>query len=60
MSLVLEYGGPAPQPLFILGRDAGVEAILRDEASFRKVLPSFPVTKAAQRSRVRLTELSKQ
>jgi outer membrane protein assembly factor BamD (BamD/ComL family) len=35
-------------------------AILRDEASFRKVLPSFPVTKAAQRARVRLTELSKQ
>lgn len=35
-------------------------SILRDEASFRKVLPSFPVTKAAQRARVRLTELSKQ
>jgi TolA-binding protein len=35
-------------------------AILRDEASFRKVLPGFPVTKAAQRARVRLTELSKQ
>jgi len=30
VSLVLEYGGPAPQPLFILGRDDGVEAILRD------------------------------
>ena len=35
-------------------------AILRDEATFRKVLPTFPVTRAAQRARVRLTELSKQ
>jgi outer membrane protein assembly factor BamD (BamD/ComL family) len=35
-------------------------AILRDEASFRKVLPGFPVTKPAQRARVRLAELSKQ
>ena len=35
-------------------------AILRDEATFRKLLPSFPVTRAAQRARVRLTELSKQ
>jgi outer membrane protein assembly factor BamD (BamD/ComL family) len=34
--------------------------ILQDEASFRKILPSFPVTRAAQRARVRLTELSKQ
>jgi ribosomal protein S18 acetylase RimI-like enzyme len=30
LSLVLEYGGPAPQPLFVVGRDDGVEAILRD------------------------------
>src|SRR5262249_56064028 len=30
VSLVLEYGGPAPQPLFIAGRDDGIEAILRD------------------------------
>jgi ribosomal protein S18 acetylase RimI-like enzyme len=29
VSLVLEYG-PAPQPLFVLGREDGVEAILRD------------------------------
>jgi outer membrane protein assembly factor BamD (BamD/ComL family) len=35
-------------------------AILRDEASFRKLLPGFPVTKASQRARVRLTELGKQ
>jgi ribosomal protein S18 acetylase RimI-like enzyme len=30
VSLVLEYGGPSPQPLFIAGRDDGIEAILRD------------------------------
>jgi ribosomal protein S18 acetylase RimI-like enzyme len=30
VSLVLEYGGPSPQPLFVAGRDDGVEAILRD------------------------------
>jgi ribosomal protein S18 acetylase RimI-like enzyme len=30
VSLVLEYGGPSPQPLFICGRDDGIEAILRD------------------------------
>ena len=30
MALVLEYGGPSPQPLFIAGRDDGIEAILRD------------------------------
>jgi len=30
VSLVLEYGGPAPQPLFVAGRDDGIEAILRD------------------------------
>ncbi len=30
VSLVLEYGGPSPQPLFMLGREDGIEAILRD------------------------------
>jgi ribosomal protein S18 acetylase RimI-like enzyme len=30
VSLVLEYGGPSPQPLFVLGRDDGIEAILRE------------------------------
>ena len=30
VSLVLEYGGPSPQPLFVAGRDDGVAAILRD------------------------------
>jgi outer membrane protein assembly factor BamD (BamD/ComL family) len=36
------------------------QAILRDEATFRKALPTFPVTRAAQRARARLTDLSKQ
>lgn len=35
-------------------------AILQDEATFRKILPSFPSTRAAQRARQRLTELTKQ
>ncbi len=30
VALVLEYGGPSPQPLFVLGRDDGIDAILRD------------------------------
>jgi len=30
VSLVLEYGGPSPQPLFVAGRDDGISAILRD------------------------------
>jgi ribosomal protein S18 acetylase RimI-like enzyme len=30
VSLVLEYGGPSPQPLFIAGEDEGVAAILRE------------------------------
>jgi len=29
-ALVLEYGGPSPQPLFVMGEDNGVAAILRD------------------------------
>lgn len=30
VSLVLEYGGPSPQPLFVSGREDGIGAILRD------------------------------
>lgn len=30
VALALEYGGPSPQPLFVLGRDDGIDAILRD------------------------------
>ena len=55
IALVLEYGGPAPQPLFIIGRDDGVEAILRDV-----VRPSIayvaclPANQAAVERRYRL------
>jgi GNAT superfamily N-acetyltransferase len=30
VALVLEYGGPSPQPLFIAGSDDGIDAILRE------------------------------
>ena len=30
VSLVLEYNGPTPQPLFVMGRPDGIDAILRD------------------------------
>jgi ribosomal protein S18 acetylase RimI-like enzyme len=29
VSLVLEYGGPSPQPLYAVGRDDGIDAVLR-------------------------------
>jgi hypothetical protein len=34
-------------------------SILRDEATFRKVLPAFPETRASRHARARLIELSK-
>ena len=30
VSLALEYNGPTPQPLFVMGRTDGIESILRD------------------------------
>jgi ribosomal protein S18 acetylase RimI-like enzyme len=30
VSLVLEYSGMTPQPMFVMGRDEGIDAILRD------------------------------
>ena len=55
VSLVLEYGGPAPQPLFVAGRDDGVEAILRDviKPSIAYVA-CLPATQAAVERRYRL------
>jgi hypothetical protein len=35
------------------------QAILRDEATFRKILPGFPETRSAKKARARLIELSK-
>jgi ribosomal protein S18 acetylase RimI-like enzyme len=55
VSLVLEYGGPAPQPLFILGRDDGVEAILRDVIRPPiAYLACLPANQAAVERRYRL------
>jgi ribosomal protein S18 acetylase RimI-like enzyme len=55
VSLVLEYGGPSPQPLFIAGRDDGVQAILRDviKPSITYVA-CLPATVRAVESRYRL------
>src|SRR3954469_3837031 len=30
IALAVEYGGLSPQPLFVMGADDGIEAILRD------------------------------
>ncbi len=55
VSLVLEYGGPAPQPLFIAGRDDGVEAILRDVIRPSIVyVACLPANQAAVERRYRL------
>ena len=56
VSLVLEYGGPAPQPLFIVGRDDGVEAILRDV--IRPSIAYVACLPANQAARRRLTQFS--
>lgn len=55
VSLVLEYGGPAPQPLFIAGRDDGVDLILRDviKPSIAYVA-CMPANQAAVERRYRL------
>jgi ribosomal protein S18 acetylase RimI-like enzyme len=43
VSLVLEYNGPTPQPLFVMGRADGIDAILRDvirpRAAYIAMLP---------------------
>lgn len=55
IALVVEYGGLSPQPLFVMGRDDGIDAILRDvirpRLTFIAVLPS---TQAAIEKRYRL------
>ena len=55
VSLVLEYGGPSPQPLFVAGRDDGIEAILRDviKPSIAYVA-CLPANQRAVESRYRL------
>ena len=44
IAVVVEYGGLSPQPLFVMGRDDGIDAILRDvirpRLTFVAVVPS--------------------
>ncbi|HET9850916.1 MAG TPA: GNAT family N-acetyltransferase [Candidatus Limnocylindrales bacterium] len=55
VSLVLEYGGPSPQPLFITGRDDGIEAVLRDVIRPSiAYLAYLPASERAVASRYRL------
>jgi ribosomal protein S18 acetylase RimI-like enzyme len=55
VALVLEYGGPAPQPLFIAGRDDGIGEILRDVIKPSIAYLSYlPPTEAAVASRYRI------
>jgi ribosomal protein S18 acetylase RimI-like enzyme len=55
VSLVLEYGGPSPQPLFIAGRDDGIEAILRDVIKPAiAYIACLPANQRAVESRYRL------
>ncbi len=44
IALVLEYNGPTPQPLFAMGRDDGVTAILRDLIRPRVAYVATPPT----------------
>lgn len=55
VALVLEYGGPSPQPLFVLGRDDGIDAILRDVIKPRVAyIASLPDSGKAVERRYRL------
>lgn len=54
IALVLEYGGYAPQPLFVMGEAAGISAILaeviRPRAAYAAMLPaSLPAVEAHYR-----------
>jgi RimJ/RimL family protein N-acetyltransferase len=54
VAIALEYSGMTPQPLFVMGRPDGIEAILRDvirpRAAYVAVLPSaLPAVEATYR-----------
>jgi RimJ/RimL family protein N-acetyltransferase len=54
VAVVLEYGGYAPQPLFVMGENAGISAILRDvlhpRAAYAALLPAnLPAVEAHYR-----------
>jgi ribosomal protein S18 acetylase RimI-like enzyme len=44
IALVLEYNGPTPQPLFVMGRQDGIEVILRDLIRPRLAYVAAPPT----------------
>ncbi len=44
IALVLEYNGPTPQPLFVMGREDGIAAILRDLIRPRVAYVAAPTT----------------
>src|SRR6476620_3212847 len=44
IALVLEYNGPTPQPLFVMGREDGISAILRDIIRPRVAYLAAPAT----------------
>ncbi len=55
IALVVEYGGLSPQPLFVMGRDDGIDAILRDVVRPRLTfIAVVPNTLAAIQRRYRL------
>jgi ribosomal protein S18 acetylase RimI-like enzyme len=55
IALVVEYGGLSPQPLFVMGRDDGIDAILRDVIRPRLTfIAVVPDTLAAIQRRYRL------
>ncbi len=54
VAVVLEYGGPAPQPVFAMGENAGITAVLheviRTRIAYAAVLPaSLPALEACYR-----------
>ena len=48
IALVLEYNGPTPQPLFAMGREDGIAAILRDLIRPRVAYVAAPATVPAR------------
>jgi ribosomal protein S18 acetylase RimI-like enzyme len=55
IAVAVEYGGLSPQPLFVMGRDDGIDAILRDVIRPRLTFMAVqPGTMAAVQRRYRL------
>jgi ribosomal protein S18 acetylase RimI-like enzyme len=55
VALVLEYSGMTPQPMFVMGRDDGIDAILRDLIRPRAAyLAALPENMAAVKTHYRM------